>query len=103
MSTIEAAKINAVMAACEAEYQRESSQTHGLSQQEGPRYIFQVYAKATADLLVEHPPSASSHPYDDDDKVDYARLAKEVWERPAENTAGAKTSCTRRYKSTHPM
>jgi hypothetical protein len=76
-----------------------------------PRYVFQILASSDAHLILSHPPPVSSAPpsiHDDGlgsryDAFEYARLASEVWEKPREKNTDAKTSCTRRFRSKHPM
>lgn len=75
---------------------------------EAPRYVFQILTSTDARLLLSQPPprvisGPSSPPTLDYDAMEYARLAKEVWEKPRERNSEANTNCTRRFRSKHPM
>lgn len=75
---------------------------------DAPRYVFQILTSTDARLLLSQPPprlisSPSSPPAVDYDAMEYARLAKEVWEKPRERNSEANTNCTRRFRSKHPM
>lgn len=75
-----------------------------------PAYVFQVLDQS-GQVIVSFPDPAGEPPTSDAahsskgrkyDREEYANLARKVAQRPREVTA-AKTSCTRRFRSKHPL
>ena len=77
-----------------------------------PHYVFQVLDSASGSLLFTYPPSQepAEYPVGPDPGghepylgSEYAKLAIEVWQKPREKNVDARTSCTKRFRSKHPM
>lgn len=89
--------------------QKEAYDAHPYDPDAPPRYVFQMLTNNDARLVLSQPApryigsAASGQSSVDYDAIEYARLAKEVWEKPREHSNEAKSNCTRRFRSKHPM
>lgn len=77
-----------------------------------PAHVFQILKNPGGDIIFSYPPSdlfSSAAPVDVKGGAkryipeEYAALAMDVCRRPKESNVAAKTNCTRRLKSRHPV
>lgn len=74
-----------------------------------PRYVFQILTSNGSRLVLSQPSpryitsASSTQALMDYEALDYARLAQAVWEKPRERNTEARSNCTRRFRSKHPM
>lgn len=82
----------------EASYPADNSEIGSKS-----RYIFQLLARPSNQLLLSYPHLPEHSDLPEETAESYAKLAREVIERPREQNTDAQTNCTRRYRSKNPV